>query len=73
MIDRPPKIVLNVIDFHENHVEMPLPLSVLAQVGGSLRSDLAGENWTETADPEPDAFMANIDSAFVQEVFHTAQ
>ena len=65
--------MLDAIDLYKDLIHVPLPLSVLAQVGGTLRSDLAGEDWTETVDPRSDAFMADVDPAFVQQVFDIPQ
>ena len=46
---------------------------MLTHVGGTLRSDLAGENWTKSIDPHPYALMANIDTTLVKQVFYTAK
>ena len=69
MIDGAPEVVLDAVNPHENLVEMPLPLSVLAHVGRALRSDFADEEWAKPIDPESHAFMADIDPAFMTQVF----
>ena len=52
---------------------MPLPLGMLTHVGGALRSDLAGEDRAEPIDPEPHAFMADIDPTLVKKVFNISK
>ena len=61
------------IDLHENLIEMPLPLSMLAHVGSTLRSDLTSEDRAEPIHPSPYAFVADVDPAFVEQVFDIAQ
>lgn len=73
MVDSSPEIVLDTVDFHEDLIEMPLPLSVLAHVGGALRSDLAGENRTKSINPKPNTLMADIDPAFMEQVFDVSK
>jgi len=65
--------MLDAIDLHEDIIAIPLPLSMLAHVGSALGSDLTGEDWLETVHPKPDAFMADIDPTFMQQVFDVAQ
>ena len=73
MIDGAPEIVLDTVDFHKDLIQVPLPLCVLSHVGGTLRSDLASEDRAEPIDPEPHALMADIDPAFMKEVFDIAK
>jgi len=73
MIDGTPEVMLVPVDLHENLIEMPLPLSMLTHVGGALRSDLTGEDRAEPIDPEPHAFMADIDPTLVKKVFNISK
>ena len=73
MVDGALKVMLDAIDLHKDLIEMPLPLSMLAHVGGAFRSDLAGEDWTKPVDPKTNAFMANIDAPFLEEIFHVSE
>jgi len=68
----PPKIMLDAIDLHEDLIEMRLPLSMLSHVGGALRSDLSGKDGTKAIDSESHTLMADIDPAFMQQVFDIA-
>ena len=73
MIDGAPEIMLHAIYLHENLIQVPLPLSVLTHVGSSLRPDLTREDWTKSIDPSPNAFMADIYPALVEQVFNIAE
>ena len=73
MVDSSPKIVGLAIDLHKDLIEVPLPLRDLAHVARSADADLAGEHRAETVHPLPHALVANVDPAFVEEVFNIAQ
>ena len=73
MVDGALKVMLDAIDLHKDLIEMPLPLSMLAHVGGAFRSDLAGEDRTRPVDPKTNAFLANVDPALMQKVFDIAK
>ena len=73
MVRCAPEIVLDAVDLHEDLIQVPLPLSMLAHVGGAFRPDLPGEDWTKSIDPEPHTFMADIDPALMQKVFDIAE
>ena len=73
MINGAPEIMPDAIDLHEDLIEMPLPLRVLAHVRRPLRSDLAGEDWSKAIAPEPHALMANINAWLVEQVFNIAK
>ena len=73
MIDGAAQVVLDAIDLHKDLIEMPLQLSMLAHVGGALRSDLSGEDRAKPIDPVPHAFMADIDPTLMQKVFDIAK
>ena len=73
MIDGAPEVMGLSIDLHEDLIEVPLPLRDLAHEAGASDPDLAGEHGSEPVDPKPHAFMANIDSTFVEEVLNVPQ
>src|SRR5690606_28835863 len=57
---------------HENLVEMPAP-SARAHALDAPLADLAGEHRPEPMPPEPHGLVADVDAAFVQQVFDTPQ
>ena len=73
MVDRAPEVMLYSVDFDEDLIEMPLPLSDLPHVACSLLADLSGEVSPEPIDPEADAFMANVDTALMEQVVDIPQ
>ena len=70
VIDSAPQVVRFTVDLHKNLVKMPLPIRMSAKVLNSFSSDLRGKQWTEPDPPETDRLMANIDTAFVQQILH---
>jgi hypothetical protein len=66
VINRPPKVVLFTIDLHKSLVQMPSPIRMCTKVLDPLLSDLGRKQRAETVPPEPDRFMADIDTALVQ-------
>lgn len=73
MINGSPQVVLDAVDLHEDLIQMPLPLCVLAHVRRSFGSDLSSEDGSETINPEPNALMADIDPTLVKKIFNVAQ
>ena len=69
VIDGAPEIMGLSSDLCEHLVQMPLPRGDLPHVRSYLSTDLPGEVSAKPINPEPDAFMADIDAAFVQHVF----
>ena len=65
--------MLDAVDFDEDFIEMPLPLRYLSHIARSLLADFPSEVSSEPIDPEADAFMANVDAAFVKQVFNIPQ
>ncbi len=65
--------MLDAVIPHEHLIEVPLPLGMSAHEVGTFHPDLAGEDWTKSIDPEPHAFMADIDPALMEQVFDIAQ
>ena len=73
VINRAPEIPELAVDLHKNFVQMPPPLGVAAHARNALLPDLRGKHGTKMVPPESDGLMADVDSAFVQGVFHIAQ
>lgn len=73
MIYGAPQVVLYPIDLRKDLIQVPLPLGVLAHVGGAFRPDLPSEDRTKSIDPQSHAFMADIDPSLVQKVFNIAK
>ncbi|NBC19761.1 MAG: hypothetical protein GVY06_01730 [Alphaproteobacteria bacterium] len=60
-------------DLHVHFMQVPVPLGELGQEAGRLNPDLAGEYRAEPVHPETHAFMADIDPAFMEQVFAIAK
>jgi hypothetical protein len=54
------------MDLKQHFVQMPFPLSKLTQIVGSLSSNFSGEQRSKAINPEPDTFMANIDTTLMK-------
>jgi hypothetical protein len=75
MIHSAPKIMSLPTDLHENLIQVPLPLRTLAASlpTGAFADLMCAKYVAKPVDPEPDAFMADIDPAFVKKVFDIPQ
>lgn len=69
MIDCAPQVTGLPVDLHKDLIQVPLPLRDLAHVARSADTDLTGEHWPETVHPKPHAFMTDVDSTLMEEVF----
>ena len=69
MVYRPLKIVRLTIDLHEHLVEVPSPAAGLHPINPTL-PNLGGEHRAEPMPPGPNRLVANIDAAFMQQIFH---
>ena len=67
-----PEVVPLAIDLHEDLVEMPSPAAGSHALDPAL-PDLGGKHWTEPVPQEPDCFMADFDTALVQQILNVAQ
>jgi hypothetical protein len=65
-----PEVVPLSIHLHEDLVHMPLPFRERAKLLDPLSSGLRGKHWTEPVPPVADGFVADIYSAFMQQIFH---
>ncbi len=60
------------VDLHEHLVQMPAPLAGFHARNPPF-SDLGREHRTEPMPPKSDGFMADIDAALMQQIFHIAK
>src|SRR3954471_3355240 len=68
LVDRPPEPVLLAADHQAHFVQVPLVSRVW-----QLAADLVGKALAELARPLPHGFMAHVDAAGRQHLFHHAQ
>ena len=73
MIDGAPQVMRLAINLHKDLIEVPLPLVDLAYIACPADADLSSEHRPKTINPEPYALMANVDAAFMQQIFHIPQ
>ncbi len=52
---------------------MPLQVRMSTKLLNPFLSDFSRKQWAETVSPESDSFMANINTAFVQQIFHISK
>ena len=63
MINGTPEVVHLPVDFDVDLIEMPSPMREGPHVTDPFAPDLGGEHRTEPGPPQPDRFVADIDSA----------
>ncbi len=68
-----PKAVRLALDFHQNLVQMPWPVRICTHPADPDSQDLCGKHRAERVPPEPNRFMADIDTALVQQVLNVAE
>jgi hypothetical protein len=73
VIDGPPEVVGDTIDFCGNPIQMPPPVGQGPHSVDPLAADLGGEHRAEAVPPEPHGLMADVDAALLQHVFDVAQ
>ena len=73
VIHCPPEIVGFTVDFYEHLVQMPLPIRMSAKVLNPFSSNLRRKHRPKSVPPEANSFVANIDTALVQQVFHISK
>jgi hypothetical protein len=73
MVDGAPQIAGLAGNRHEHLVHVPAPLRDLTQIAGSAFSDHACEQASKAIDPKPDALMADIDTALMEQILDVAQ
>ena len=70
---QPAKDNVSRIDLHENLVQMPLPVRVGSQILDAFPPNFLREHRSKSIPPEPDGFMANINAALMEKIFHIPQ
>ncbi len=61
------------VDFDENLVKVPAPMSKATHCGHSFPMDFFSENLAEAVPPELDRLMGNVDPALMKQVFDVSQ
>lgn len=72
MIDSAPEVVPLVLNLHEDLVQMPSPVAGLHALNPSL-PDLRSQQLSEGMPPEPHRLVADLDTAFAEEVLDIPQ
>jgi hypothetical protein len=54
------------VNLHENQLQMPLPVRIRAHPADPVSSDLSSKHLAKSILPEPNRFMADFDTAFMQ-------
>jgi len=70
VIDGTPKVVHLTVDFHENLIQMPLPIGVSAQLLDAFPADLGRKYWAKPVPPESNRLVADTDAALVEKILH---
>ena len=65
-----PHVMGLAVDFHEDLVDMPLPIRVTAHPTGPGFADLRGEKRAKPHPLKSDGIVADVNAALMQEVFH---
>ena len=73
VIDGTSQIDHLVVELHVHLVKMPPPVTEALHSRFTLTANVSREHRTETISPEPHRFMAKVNRALEQQVFHVAQ
>jgi hypothetical protein len=73
MVDRTPTVMGLSIDFHENLVQMPLPIGMGVLPLDTFLADLGCENRAEPIPPKPHRLVTDIDPSLVQQVYNISK
>ena len=73
MINRSPEVMSLTTDLHKDLVQAPLPLRTLLHALRSTFADLVREVSAEAVHPVTNRFVANVDAAFMEQVFNIPQ
>ena len=68
VVDGPPQVMPLAIDFHENFIQVPPPMAGSHTLDPPF-PDLGREQRAEPVPPEPHSLMADVDAAFMQQIF----
>jgi hypothetical protein len=70
VIHSPSKIVRLAVDLHEHLVQAPLSIRICADPADSFVADICGKYWAKPVPLKSNRLMADIDAAFVKQIFH---
>ena len=73
VVNGPPEVVRFTVDFYENFIQMTLPIRMSTKLLNPFSSDLRGEQRPKAIPPKPDRFVADVDPALMQKIFHITQ
>lgn len=73
VIHCPPEIVGVTVDFYEHLIQMLLPIRMSTKLLNPFFSDLGRKNRPKFVPLEPDRFVANINTALVQQIFYISK
>lgn len=68
-----PQVVHLAVDLYVDLIEVPPPVAEAPHAADPLAPDVCREQRPEPVPPEPHRFMADIDPALEQEIFHVPQ
>lgn len=68
-----PKVMRLAINLHKCLIQMPLPVRVCVHLLNSFAADYSGEHRVEAVPPISNRFVANVDTALVQQVLYIPQ
>jgi hypothetical protein len=63
------QVVRFTVDLHKHLIQMPLPIRMSTKLLTPFLSDFSCKQWAEPVPPEANRLMADIDPAFVQQIF----
>ena len=73
MIDGSPEVMHFAVDFHENLIQMPLPVRVCPHPINPISTDLGREHRAKSVPPKSDSFVSDIDPSLVQKTLNIAE
>ena len=73
MINDTPKIMGLTIDLYDDVIEVPPPICGASHPANPLAANVGGKHWTETVSPEADGLVADIDTAFDDQILYIPQ
>jgi len=73
VVDCTPQVVAFTINFHEDFVQMLLPPREWSKMVNSSFSDFGSELRAKSVPPKAGGFVANLDTTFMQKIFHVSE
>lgn len=69
----PPKLVLLIVDPHEDLVQMPLPVRVRWSPFDAVSPEHRSKHQAKSVSPEPHRLVTDLDAALVSQILHVPQ